>query len=341
VYPGSVQIRSWPTALNRWPTVQHCLTLFANLRQRPTYADYDAALDRIVNEHFTNASVPKVLYHYTSIAAFDGIVTSRLIWAFLHRDMHDKNELRSIDGVIDQAVYDLGRETTGPARFILAMFAENHPGRRIADQVKVGLRCFTAESDSPPHWDKFTSAGQGVCIAFRTIDGETPPAVFDAHIGMSVYPVEYDRSVWQLRLKRGLAAVLSAFNAYAVAGREAPHPAVAKRTVVALAQIAGLASIAAKNWDLRDEKEWRHVIFPELEASVQWQTTETGRHYLALPARADGKLLLLDRVIVRSATPDADVKKVMEILRTAGYPSADAPMPEVTVSTYPLKPKAA
>ena len=95
----------------------------------------------------------------------------------------------------------------------------------------------------------------------------------------------------------------------------------------ALAQIAALASIAAKDWDLHDEKEWRHVVYPGPDPGVEWRTTEGGKRYLALPARAEGKLLLIERVIVRSAVPEDDMTKVIGILQAAGYPSADVPVP--------------
>src|SRR5450631_3160980 len=156
-----------------------------------------------------------------------------------------------------------------------------------------------------------------------------------------LYPVDYDGAVWDRRLKGGFRAVLDAFNAYVNAGNPRSERLVERRTVVALAQIAALASIAAKRWDLRDEQEWRQVIYPASDATVEWKTNEGGRRYLAVPARAEGKLLLLDRVIVRSADPDAAVEKVIDSLRAAGYPSADVPMPEIVVSTYPLNAKAA
>jgi len=156
-----------------------------------------------------------------------------------------------------------------------------------------------------------------------------------------LYPVEYDGAVWDRRLKGGFRAVLDAFNAYVNAGNPRSERLVERRTVVALAQIAALASIAAKRWDLRDEQEWRQVIYPASDATVEWKTNEGGRRYLAVPARAEGKLLLLDRVIVRSADPDAAVEKVIDSLRAAGYPSADVPMPEIVVSTYPFNAKAA
>jgi hypothetical protein len=142
-------------------------------------------------------------------------------------------------------------------------------------------------------------------------------------------------------LKKGFMAVLDAYNAYANGGGPRSERLVDRRTVVALAQIAALASIAAKRWDLRDEREWRHVLYPASDAPVDWKTTEAGRRYLALPARAEGKLLLLDRVIVRSTAPENDVRKVITILEAAGYPSEDVPMPEVTISSYPLKARAA
>ena len=77
------------------------------------------------------------------------------------------------------------------------------------------------------------------------------------------------------------------------------------------------------------------------DPGVEWRTTEGGKRYLALPARAEGKLLLIERVIVRSAVPEDDMTKVIGILQAAGYPSADVPMPQVTISAYPLRAKAA
>jgi hypothetical protein len=222
----------------------------------------------------------------------------------------------------------------------LALFADNHPERRIADRVEIGLRCFTAEPDSRPHWEKFAHAG-GVCIAFRMVQGETHPAMLDADIGMGLYPVEYNQSAWELRVNRGFREVLNAFNAYADAGNRISERLVVRRSVVALAQIAALASIAAKDSKLRDEKEWRHVLYPGTHAAIEWKVTETGKRYLALPARAEGKLLLIDRVIVRSATAEEDVKTVIGILQAAGYPSDDVPMPDVTISAYPFDSKAA
>jgi len=313
--------------------VKRCAALFAQLRNE---AAYDQLFDQIIHRDFGVAAVPDALFHYTSIDALGGIAKSRSIWAFSFEDMDDQGELRSLEDVIDDVVTDLSAATTGPAAKLLAYFRTTYPARRAADVLRTtALRCFTAEWDSLPHWEKFTRAsGQGVCISFRTIHGEDMPDRFSDHYGLSVLRVEYDPAIWRGRLREGFKRLLDEYNDFALSGRSVSPTRIWHRTIVGMAEIAALASVASKRPKYEDEKEWRHVIVPHPDEPVAWQLNGA-RRYLPLPARADGKLLLIDRVLVRNANPQAAAQEVERLLREAGYGKSGAPMPEIAFSAYP------
>lgn len=311
-----------------------CATMFANLRNESAY---DRKLDDFIHHEFGLSEVPNTLYHYTKTETLGSIATDQTIWAFCHLDMPaDKNELRSLESVIDEVLVDLQRTTTGPASDVLTEFAGRHPSLRAADKIQAALRCFTSEPDSLPHWHKFTAGGQGVCVGFSTLRDEPMSEIFAGHHEQSVLRVEYDLEVWRGRLRAGFQHLLDACNGLAKSKNWVRSATIRHRTLVGMAEIAALASIASKGTEFQDEKEWRHAIVPNPDGPpVAWEVIQ-GRRYLPLPARASGKLLFIERVIVRSPDPQQMVGRVDQMLREAGYGSVGAPMPTISISTHPF-----
>lgn len=290
---------------------------------------YERRLEGLIHRGFGGKGSPPVLCHYTTTDGLKGILRERTFWATAHADMADKKELRALDAVVDEVIAGVEKETVDPARDVLRQFRDQHPRTRAADLVMAYLRCFTAEADSLPHWESFTKSGDGICLQLRTLS-EAAPSIFGPGLGLSVLPIEYDADVWRSRVRVGVVAVLDECNAFVKTAAADPKGYFRRRTVVALAQIAALASVAAKNHEYSDEKEWRHVIVPYPADRVPVRTTPAGKRYLSLPVRANGKLLFIEKVIVRGPNLDS----VRSILADAGYPCDDAAMPDVLISNH-------
>ncbi len=73
------------------------------------------------------------------------------------------------------------------------------------------------------------------------------------------------------------------------------------------------------------------------ERPVEWLKSGSGKRYRNFPVRAAGKLIYLDKVIVRSSQAADDVRRVNDLLAAAGYGLPDQPpVPEVVASEHAI-----
>jgi len=115
------------------------------------------------------------VYHYTSIAGFQGIISTHGFWASDNRFMNDAEELENGSRLAGEVLDKCAR------RSHRSEFAEllSEVRKRVTAKRKLGLlvACFSRERDSLSQWRGYGGAG-GICISVGGSDPNHRPFIF-------------------------------------------------------------------------------------------------------------------------------------------------------------------
>ncbi|HVZ71532.1 MAG TPA: DUF2971 domain-containing protein [Polyangia bacterium] len=305
--------------------------------QRPSSAEldaYEARLDAI--EFVPRVQTPSVLCHYTTFAGLTGILSSRSFLAGHHLDTNDGHELRASDELAVGVATDLANKYGGLSRTLLTYFAQTLPQNRLSQLTDIFIASFTAERDEKVHWRKYGGGGSGVCLVVSIVDEEHPQLSLQG-VGTEFIRVSYDPEHWESRFRASFERVVAEFAS--MVAREQDRDTIriiGQRALVALARLTGKAAMSSKVEAWQHEKELRVVAMRERQSSIPIiRVGEKKRRAILLPARSGGRLLAIDEIIVGgNEDPDAGRKRVADILAKAGYPTADASLPKISISEH-------
>jgi hypothetical protein len=295
---------------------------------------FEAMVDQIVVQSFP-AKPPDVLYHYTTWAGAEGILSSRQFWFTAHECTNDEAELTSADAAVAAAAREVRGLVRRHAADLLDLFISDCCGAKITKIIgSVFLACFSEAKDQDSQWKTYANGGRGLCLGIRVLREET--MLEDLPVARSLHRVDYSEAAWQQRVEIALRAacgVLSAFR-----GR---NPAEARSALeIALNgmyRVRHYAAITAKRPQWAREKEWRQVAFVGRGRTVQpLERDSSGRtiRYLSLPIRESGKPLALDEIIIgRQQDPEAARRRLQGLLARTGYPSVYAEVPQITIAS--------
>jgi hypothetical protein len=122
-----------------------------------------------VNDHI-GKPIPSTLWHYTSYAALQGIITSKKIWATEYRFLNDREEfLHAKD--LAQKLVDEEPEYVGeqfPARMHVdaAVDLAFNTGYLHEEELRVMVASFSEEGDQLSQWRGYACDSRGVSIGF-------------------------------------------------------------------------------------------------------------------------------------------------------------------------------
>ena len=122
-----------------------------------------------VNDHI-NKPIPEKLWHYTSYAAFQGIITSKKIWATEYRFLNDREEFLHAKNLAQELVNE-ETEFAGeqfPAREILrqGVDAAFSIGYLHEERLRIMVASFSEEGDQLGQWRGYAGNSAGVSIGF-------------------------------------------------------------------------------------------------------------------------------------------------------------------------------
>ena len=110
----------------------------------------DRMFDAVVNDTF-RVDVPKVLYHYTTWAGAQGIITSQRFWATAHDCTNDEAELVSADEIIVQVARELRTKARGAVAKVLDLFLDGYPEQQVTKvMTHTSDRVSTAATETIP-----------------------------------------------------------------------------------------------------------------------------------------------------------------------------------------------
>jgi hypothetical protein len=270
-----------------------------------------------------------VVYHYTSYAGAQGILSSHEFWSTAHDCTNDEAELTSADCIVTEVAQDChGKYAAGAAAKVLDIFLANYPDSMIRQMRTVYLSCFSLARDDENQWRSYGDNGKGICLGIRVLEEEAPKS---AHTVSATLDEDYSETSLRYWLAEALGNICSALT------RVQPSHHNCEEGLSALYRIAAFASIRAKREKWKDEREVRHVTFVRSETNGEFRerTSITGKviRYLPVPVRADGKLIALDEIIIGQNRDAEETRVQLETLLAAkGYTLGSVEYPQFTAS---------
>jgi hypothetical protein len=158
-----------------------------------------------VNDHISKP-IPKTLWHYTSYAAFQGIITSKKIWATEYRFLNDRQEFLHAKELAQKLV-DEEPEFMGesfPARDTLraGVNVAFNTGHLHEERLRIMVASFSEEGDQLSQWRGYAGESTGVSVGFD-LRGIRPP--LDVETTVTFAPCVYEESDKRALLKAVLA----------------------------------------------------------------------------------------------------------------------------------------
>lgn len=232
-----------------------------------------------------NRPIPEKLWHYTSVQGFQGIVTSKEIFATDVRFLNDRTEFIHAREIASQVVAETNEYGANffPARDYSkkAVDLAFSPGPLSADHLQVFVASFSEAEDQLSQWRGYSQGSSGVSIAFDLTTLRPP-----AHVGTlaTFAPCIYKPEEKKTILRDALAHFVGESQRYWNAGFDAAKPnwlagdpvagqaiinkimgSAEFKTDLAAALVktrADLLRVAAlsKDESFHEEREWRLVL---------------------------------------------------------------------------------
>lgn len=276
------------------------------------------------------SEAPKVLYHYTTWAGADGIISSQRFWATAHNCTNDRAELLAADSIIIDTVRDLRRNAAHPTADVLDLFLQNYATEQVTLVIPVYLTCFSILRDDREQWRRYGDDGRGVCLGLRMLN---EPKFHGQETGAGLVKVDYSEESWRKNIKEHMGKVCSLLS-YRHASTTYQQLALS-----ALYRIAAFASIMAKQPAWEVEKEFRHVTVVNPDAGDQSRERQSGGktiRYLPVELRDNEKRIAFAEIITG---PNQDAanghERLKLLLEQRGYAVGDLEYPEIVGSVLP------
>ena len=120
-----------------------------------------------VNQHIVKP-IPSTLWHYTSHAAFQGIVTSRRIWATEYRFLNDREEFlharELAQKLVDEEPEYVGEQFPAREYVRKAVDIVFNTGYLHEERLRVMVASFSEEGDQLSQWRGYANDSRGVSI---------------------------------------------------------------------------------------------------------------------------------------------------------------------------------
>jgi hypothetical protein len=254
---------------------------------------------------------PSLLYHYTSLDGFAGIVRRQAIWASSIRHLSDSSEFRYTLDLVENEILVMPRGASGSYGRSLDPYREAFTGMRDGT---VYVASFSSKRDLLSQWRAYGAPGSTVAVGFQKSALQAAAMAS----GYTLVPCLYARS-------HQLHTLRAAFKAAVVAG-ETTGPFQFAAAVLRIAP-------TLKHPSFREESEWR-LISPR-PASGDLCFRSSGAllvPYRIVPLKVDGRLPLKEVVLGPNAHSAENVFSIQLLLAEHSLSHCD-----VRVSTAPFR----
>lgn len=110
--------------------------------------------------------IPDVIYHYTSLEGFTGIIESQDFWLTESSFLNDSTEIEHGIDLARDVFKFYSRDIPSPIENILMDLTT--PGRELRPKINIG--CFSSARDNLSQWRAYSKAAIGISIGFSYLD---------------------------------------------------------------------------------------------------------------------------------------------------------------------------
>lgn len=146
---------------------------------------------------------PKVLYHYTSFAGFQGIIESKSLWATDIRYLNDVSEFKHAISLANDVVEGVLTDDFDPN--LLSLFKRAVDTISNSSQLATCVASFSENRDMLSQWRGYCHDGRGVCLGIRSSNLRH---LEDESNLVSLSPCEYKQAKQRALVEGALADVI-------------------------------------------------------------------------------------------------------------------------------------
>lgn len=234
-------------------------------------------------------SPDELLYHYTTISGFKGIIESQCLWASDVRYMNDSAELQYIIGLLRECSREFQEHKKFLSQFIDWM------GHRITNGHMVFAASFRANGNLLSQWRGYSQIGKGISVGFKGSDIAALATQSGFQLGRCIY--QRDRQI----------ALIAKVVKYIIEIAEKDENSETESDAFFNKIEADMLRIAAllKHPSFAEEEEWRlvsPVITDYLSASVDFREGNAMLiPYYKFPMSIDGSTRKKDTTDLRQS----------------------------------------
>jgi hypothetical protein len=274
----------------------------------------------------------QVLYHYTSTAIAQSILSNQEFWATAHDCTNDSAELISATEIVLGVARSCRRKAKKADAVVFDTFLKHYPQSMLSEMRTVYLCCFSTVRDDPGQWKAYGRNSSGVCLGIRVLE---EPGIVDKKIASAMFEVVYSEDSLRQSVTEPFETVREKLSAFA------PSRFVCEEGLSALYRISAHAAIRAKHDKWSCEKEVRLATFARTASDIKPRERmgEDGRikRYIPVHLRADEKMIALDEIILGSDQDTERTRQELEaILAVKSYIPGTTEYPHITVSSVLL-----
>lgn len=165
------------------PSRRNCVSIMNSVQRLMNDPSSQTVGCDAVNDHISKP-IPSTLWHYTSYAALQGIVSSKKIWATEYRFLNDREEFLHAKELARKLVEE-EPEYTGqvfPAREMLrkAVDIAFNTGYLHEERLRIMVASFSEEEDQLSQWRGYADNSRGVSIGLDLRDIRPPSDIGSA-----------------------------------------------------------------------------------------------------------------------------------------------------------------
>jgi len=201
------------------------------------------------------APVPDHLFHYTSVAGFHGIVTSRSVWATAAQYLNDSQEFRLAIDMARAKLAGLASEAASSGRCSLLLYLREQLER--LEHYLVCVFSLSEERDLLSQWRAYCPPASGYAVGFRA------PLLREvlAAQGCVLAPCQYQWENQERLVAEALDPVVAALPSDPPSD-EASMKRLGEDHLPALFERLSRVAPLIKHESFHEEREWRVVWLP-------------------------------------------------------------------------------
>jgi hypothetical protein len=274
-------------------------------------------------------SIPKAaIYHYTDLAALQGILEKQKIWCFLHSQQSDLTEVQFSLDIARRVIREEACRGSPPVASLLLGLDDLLGSNPLGATFYFYFFSLSSHRDDPQQWDEYGRKGTGfsVGLAPTLFQPDQPELLPRANENVFVSRVIYGRDVTRTRHRHGIRKLAEIVGRVSRANSGLVHGKILqawfdKMNKILIADLLIWNCLTAKAACFQNEQETRYILLGIREVFDEWRREHNGRKYVetCLPLSALGNLT---EIIVGPLAPVGAEDAMRAFLRDHGYPES-------------------